>query len=192
MTVPACRTLVALTAAIAFGATLQAACRRGTEPTGPTEWGSHRVTITGSVTDESSGPGAVFNRGPWWYMSLANAPQANSEWGLDFTWSSARPAAGATIPIGPPSPRIDPRAPDPPPPSTHVAAGVFYLRRSDDQFFSWTAEAGEIRILTSSPQHMTGTFELRAQQKDGRALGPITVTGTFDAVCQPAYRQGPC
>lgn len=37
-------------------------------------------------------------------------------------------------------------------------AGVAYLRRSDDQFFSWTADAGEIRIVTASRQRVTGTF----------------------------------
>jgi hypothetical protein len=172
-------------AALAFGAALQVACSGATGPDGPTEWGSHRATITGAVTGESSGPGAVFSRGPAWYLLLANAPQSTSEWSLDFAWSAPRPEAGATIAIGPGREELTP-------PTTHVVAGVYYLRRRDDQFFSWMAESGEIRILTSSSQRMSGTFELTASQHDGSALGAITVTGTFEAVCQAGFRQPPC
>jgi hypothetical protein len=192
MTAPTRRTLSALTAVIALGAVLQTGCRRDAEPTGPLDWGSHRFTITGAVAGESSGS-AGYNPGTgWWYVGLSDAPQSTSEWGVYFTQAAAPLAAGATIPVGPPLPPTDPRGPPPPPPSTHAMAEVAYLRRSDDQFFSWTANGGEIRILTASRQRVSGTFELTAQQKDGRSLGPITVTGTFEAVCQPPFGQPSC
>jgi hypothetical protein len=189
MTIPTRRTLAAL-AAILVAAVLQAGCRR-TEPTGPTDWGSSRFTIAGAVSGESFAS-AGFNPGTgWWYVGLSDSPETSSEWGVYFTQAAAPPTAGATIPIGPPLPPGDPHGPPPPPPSTHAMAGVAYLRRSDDKFFSWTADSGEIRILSASRQRVTGTFELTAHQKDGSSLGSITVTGTFDAVCHPGYRQGP-
>jgi hypothetical protein len=183
MIAPTRRTLSVLTAAIACGVALQTACRRETEPTGPPDWGSGRIAISGAVTAEWSGPGAVLSQGPAWYVFLANAPESNSEWGLYFGWSASRPAAGATIPIGP-------TESDPVPLATHAVAEVYYLRRSDDRFFPWTADAGEIRILTSSRQRMSGTFELTAQPTVSNPLGSITVTGTFEAVC--LARQGSC
>lgn len=192
MTAPTQRIRSALTAAIALGAALQTACRRDAEPTGPLDWGSHHFTIAGAVTGESSAS-AVFNPGTgWWYVGLSDSPARTSEWGVYFTQAAAPPAAGATIPIGPPLPSTDPHGPPPPPPSTHAMGGVAYLRRSDDRFFSWTADVGEIRILTASRQRVTGTFELTAQQKDGPSLGPITVTGTFEAVCQPSFGHRSC
>jgi hypothetical protein len=192
MTLPTQPTLSTLTAVIALGAVLQTACRRDAEPTGPTDWGSRRFTVSGAVMAESVGS-AVYNPGTgWWYLGLEDSPVRSSEWGVYFTQAAAPLAAGATIPIGPPLPATDPRGPAPPPPSTHAMAGVAYLRRSDDRFFSWTADAGEIRIVTASRQRVSGTFELTAHQKDGPSLGSITVTGTFEAVCQPAFRKPAC
>jgi hypothetical protein len=192
MIAPTRRTLSALTAVIALGAVLQTGCRRDAEPTGPLDWGSHRFTIAGAVAGESSGS-AGYNPGTgWWYVGLSDSPESTSEWGVYFTQDAVPLAAGATIPVGPPLPHTDPRGPRPPPPSTHAMAEVAYLRRSDDQFFSWTANGGEIRVLTASRQRVSGTFELTAQQKDGRSLGPITVTGTFEAVCQPPFGKPSC
>jgi hypothetical protein len=182
----------ALMAVVALGALLQAACGRDTEPSGPTDWGSSRFTIAGAVTAESFGS-AGYNPGTgWWYLGLGNAPGGTSEWGVVFTQAAGPLQAGATIRIGPPLPQTDPRGPSPPPPSTHAMAAVSHLRRSDDRFFSWTADVGELRIVTASRQRISGTFELTAHQKDGAPQGPITVTGSFEAVCQPPFGKAEC
>jgi hypothetical protein len=161
---------------------LQASCGGGTEPRNQ---GSYRISITGSVTASAEGPAGFAVTDREW--ALIMLPKGFTQgWHIFLAGGGSRPAAGTTIAIR----THDPNAGFP---LDGVAGDVSYSG-ADDTFELWAATSGEIRIVTSSPSRLSGTLELTAEPLLADGLGPITVTGTFDAIFmgdRPVIRLGP-
>lgn len=150
-------------------AALLSSCGGGTEPD---DRGSYRATITGSVTATAEGPaGFAASQGQWALLLLPN--EFEEGWDIFINGFGPRPAVGAIISI---------RAFDlEDPPSSSEAFGDV-TQMGPNVFEAWLASAGEIRITASSGSRLRGTFEMSAQSPFVDGPGPITVTGTFDAI----------
>jgi hypothetical protein len=157
-------------ALLLVSAALLLSCGDGT---GPDERGrgSYRATIRGSVNETAEGPAAfVAGAGEWTVILLP--PELSIGWDFFIRGTGARPSTGAVL-------SITARDFDGLPSPGDVTADV--ARSQGDDFDMWVASSGQIRIIESSEQWIKGTFELSAQPLFGSGLGPITVTGTFDA-----------
>jgi|SRR5687768_13310777 hypothetical protein len=159
---------------------LAASCGGGTEPT---DEGSLSGTVTGVVSGSLSGTATFFSDSDGWVVTMASAGAPGWFVGLQ-AFPAGRPAAGTTVPVVPP---------DPPRPTTPHAFALI------DEYFvggdrSWVSQSGELRITTSSPERLSGTFQITARSSGlGSIPGEITLTGTFNAVCRPtpSCRAGP-
>jgi hypothetical protein len=156
-------------AMFACATALLSSCGGGTEPN---DRGSYRATITGSVTATAEGPaGFVVSDGQWALVLLPT--ELEEGWDIFINGFGPRPAVGAIISI---------RAFDleDPPSSNEAFADVTQM--GPNVFEAWLASAGEIRITASSGSRLRGAFEMSAQSPFVDGPGPITVTGTFDAI----------
>jgi hypothetical protein len=178
------RTLMSRRAAVLLQClVIQASCGGG--GTEPQNRGSYRVSITGAVTASARGPAGFVVSDPEWAVMLL--PEAFTlGWDVFLRGTGPRPAAGTTI-------AIRSFGPNGSAPINGVIADVGRFG-NDGSFDLWAATSGQIRIVTSTTSRLSGTLELSAESLVADSRGPITVTGTFDAIFmgdRPIIRPGP-
>jgi hypothetical protein len=168
-------------APLLIAALFAASCGGGTEPR---DDGSHSGTVSGVVTGSLSGTALFLEDADEW--SVIMSKRGPHGWLLIFrAFPGGHPAVGTVVPVVPP---------DPPEPTTlHGFALIEEYFAGGDR--SWVSQTGELRITASSPNRLSGTFQITARSSgEGSIPGDITLTGTFDAVCvrpAPPCRAGP-
>jgi hypothetical protein len=162
---------------------IQASCGGG--GTEPQSRGSYRISITGAVTASAEGPAGFVASDPEWTVVLL-PEQFTRGWDVFIRGTGPRPAVGTTF-------AIRALGPNGSAPVDGVIADVAHSG-NDGSFDLWAATSGQIRIVTSTTARLSGTIEFSAESLVGEGQGPITVTGTFDAIFmgeRPVIRPGP-